>query len=186
MRVLRRLAALATGFVALTALVLPTMASASSSAPEQAPFVVQQVNPTTYIAPVSNTVKVSPLIAPIKICTRSGTVRCATGKGIGYQFQMQVSGYSTFNEILGTQGDVYETPNGLCPQAKDAANGYIVIGNNGCSDTNTSYEWASTSNGRLENPTYSRYLGVLFNNQDGAKTTTQPSTGAYYLQPYAS
>lgn len=188
MRYLRWLLAVLTGLIALCALAMPTLASASNAAPKQVPYVVQQVNPTTYVSPVVKAVKVSPLIAAYKICTRSGTSRCMTGEGVGYQFQMQASGYSTFSQNAGDFGYVYKTPNGLCPQAKDGANYWVVMGETACGTSNVSYEWDPTSDSpsRLVNQAYGRYLGVLFNNQDGAKTTTQPATGAYYLGPFGS
>jgi hypothetical protein len=185
MRVFRRLATLVVGVAAMGAMVLPAAANASSSTPKQMPFVIQQVNPTTFISPVSTTVQVRPFIAPYKICNNSGPGRCMTAKGNGFQFQMQLSGYSTFSAVVGPDGSLFETPNSLCPQAKDAANGWAVIGNSVCTSTNKSDEWVVGS--RLQSAAYSgRYLAVLFNNQDGAKTTAQLGTGAWYLGLYLS
>lgn len=174
------------GFAAAAALTAaaPAMASTGShSAARQAGLVVQQVNPTNLTKPVS---KMIPAIlrraAPYKICNNSGPGRCMTAKGDGFQFQMQLSGYSTFSAVVGPDGSLFETPNSLCPHAKDGANGWAVIGDSVCTSTNKSDEWVVGN--RLQNASYGRYLAVLFNNQDGAKTTTQPGTGAWYLGLY--
>lgn len=190
MRILRRLGALAAGFVALGALAMPTMASASSSQPSGTGYTITQVNPTTYIGPVVKAMKVSPLIAAWKICTRSGTQRCMASQGVGQQFRMHdaATGYSTFSDLGGTFGDVFETPGGLCPHAADGANSYVVTGETACSTNNQAYQWFVTNDSpnRLLNPLYNRYLAVLFNDQNGARTTTQPGTGAFYLGRFGS
>lgn len=181
-RVLGLLAVLGLGAGAAGAV---PVASASVAAPAVAAgsgAAVIRVNPVNLTKPYAATVSKAPLAGAYKICTNSGTLRCMTGQGNGFQFQMQQSGYSTFSAVVGPDGSLFETPNSLCPQAKDAANGWVVIGNSVCTSTNKSDEWVVSN--RLKNASYGRYLAVLFNNQDGAKTTTQPGTGAYYLGLY--
>jgi hypothetical protein len=163
-------------------------AHASTAPAKQVGYAITQTNPTTYITPLDTAIPAAPLIAAWRICTRSTPTRCATGKGAGEQFQMQASGYSTFNRISAPYGVMFKTPNGLCPHAKDGANGWVVLGDVGCDPNNQSYQWFITTDNpnRLLNPLYDRYLGVLFNNQDGARTTTQPGTGAFYLGEFGS
>jgi hypothetical protein len=151
-----------------------------------ASYAITQVNQTTFIKPLSKTLSKAPLIGAYKICTRSGTSRCMTGEGVGEQFQMFQSNYSTFNRSSDQFGYTYTTPNDLCVHG--TTSNTVIGSNTACGFSNSASQWDpdSSSPPRLVNTAYGGYLGVLFNNQDGARTTLQPGTGAFYLSQYGS
>jgi hypothetical protein len=181
------LAAPALSASASTTAVVHTAARTASST---AGYGFIKINPTNLTKPYSAVVTREPLTGTYKLCTRSGATRCATGEGDGFSMKIYASGYSTFNESAGDDGEIFTTPNGLCVHGTDT--GAIIGSSSACGATNTASQWFTSSDSppRWINYAYvtassGGYMAVT-GNSDGAFLTLAPYTGYSYLSRYSS
>jgi hypothetical protein len=139
---------------------------------------VAQVNPTTYINPVSKTLTREPLAGDWIIRTRSCTTVCyeITSEGLNFEFQTESTGFSTFNRSNGNNGYIYTTPNGYCVHGTDDSG---VIASTNCGATNTASQWTVDSAGHLINASYGGYMGET-GLGNGYDVRIEPESGYYY------